>query len=448
MSDARAASAAALAQLAAWAAQARLADMPATVVQRAALVLADDLAAMVAARDEPEVAAAHARILARDAAREATVFRGGAARTERTWAAVANGIAADWMELDEGYRPVPCHAGLYVLPALLAEAEATNLPLGEVLRCLVLGYEITTRLARAWQLKAPNIQPHGRFSAIGAAAAIALARGHDEHTLAAALGSAVTLSGLSPRTHLAEGTLSRNVWPAAGAWAGTMAVEWAECGIGGALTAFHDGYSTLLGGECDPKVLTHALGADWAVLAGYTKTYACCQHLHSAVEAALACNIDTLEAIDAIEVQSHPLALQLTDARPRTTLGAKFSMPHAIAAVLVHHSAGPEAFAASTLDDERIARMRPLVRMSAFEPLPQPPHDRPARVTVRLRDGRTLSSECLSALGSPDRPLDADAVFAKVAQLASPVYPHMAKVLRDAPHHLSQGWRDIVARFA
>src|SRR5256885_2487954 len=40
--------------------------------------------------------------------------------------AAANGAAATWCELDEGYRLAPAHAGAYILPALLAEAEATG----------------------------------------------------------------------------------------------------------------------------------------------------------------------------------------------------------------------------------------------------------------------------------------------------------------------------------
>ena len=50
-----------------------------------------------------------------------------------------DGTAANWLELDEGYRPAPCHAGLYVLPSLLATAEAEDWSCGEMLRALVLG---------------------------------------------------------------------------------------------------------------------------------------------------------------------------------------------------------------------------------------------------------------------------------------------------------------------
>ena len=83
----------------------------------------------------------HDQLLRRAAAPEATVFRGGRKRTDRYSAAVANGAAAGWCELDEGYRAVPCHGGLCVLPALWAEAEAEGRTVRELLRALAIGYE-------------------------------------------------------------------------------------------------------------------------------------------------------------------------------------------------------------------------------------------------------------------------------------------------------------------
>ena len=146
--------------LAAWARAVE--DIPENLQQRAVRVLADDLSAIVGARNEPEVERFHEKVLGRKTPAEATVFRGGRARTDRLSAAVANAVAADWLELDEGYRNTPCHAGLYVLPALLAEAEARNLAFGELVRALVLGYEVVTRIARGWTPKALNMQSHGR----------------------------------------------------------------------------------------------------------------------------------------------------------------------------------------------------------------------------------------------------------------------------------------------
>ena len=457
MSDTRNHVAAGIERLGAWITSIRLEEIPRPVLARAVRVLADDLGAIVGARDEPEVARFHARTLATAGSDEATVFRGAVAnqrsRTDRRNAAVANGLAADWLELDEGYRITPCHAGLYVIPALIAEAEATDLPLGQTLRALVLGYEFVTRIARSWTPSAMTMQSHGRYGAIGAAAGVALARGADARRFVDAVGTAATLTGPSPRTHLADGVLARNVWPAAGAWSGFMAVEWAECGIAGAPVAFFDVYSTVLGGAAHPLRLTDGLGERWAIEDGYTKVYACCQHLHSAVEAVLGLRPALLrearlDEIESVTVDTHALARPLMNQRPHTTLGAKFSMPHAVAAALVTGSGGADAFAATTLDDPVLGALRGRVRVAAWAPELPAPNDRPARVRVTLSGGRSLTGECLSAQGGPDRPLPPDTVWHKLDTLAGPVYPRMRGIFEElaalAPARLAQGWTSIV----
>lgn len=454
--DTRRACAAQTIRLSQWAATTAESSIPPEVLARGARVLADDLAAIIGARDEPEVAAFHRRTIARAQIAEATIFRGGHSRTDRLSAAVANGVAADWLELDEGYRVTACHAGLYVLPALMAEAEATNLPVARMLRALVLGYEIVTRIARTWTQRAMNMQSHGRYSAIGAAAGVALARGVDAKRLCDAITTAATLTGPSPRTHLEEGALSRNVWPAVGAWSGSMAVEWAECGIAGSPNALHDVYTSVLGGTAHPERLTEGLGEHWAILDGYTKIYACCQHLHSAVEAIVdlrprLLERGALENIASVRVETHPLAIALVNPRPHTTLGAKFSMPHAVAAALATGTGGADAFSASTLNEPTIAQLRERVTVVPRDRELPPPHDRPARVIVALRDGTQVEAECLSAIGGPDRPLPPETVFDKVRALAAPAYPQILPVLRSISmlDHaaLDAGWRELVDTF-
>lgn len=436
-----------------WVAETDASSIPDHVLSRAARVLADDLGAIVGARAEPEVECFHRKVIAREAHREATVFRGGRPRTERTWAAVANAVAADWLELDEGYRMTPCHAGLYTIPSLLAEAEATNLRFEQMLRALVLAYELVTRVARAFTPRDYTMQSHGRYSAIGAAAATALARGTDAEVLHRAVTGAATLIIASPRNHLVTGALVRNVWPAVGAWSGMLSVEWAECGIGGVSGGLHDVYATVFGGEAHSQILTDDLGSKWAILDGYTKMFACCQHLHSAVEAALALRPELMErggvgAIESIEVETHPLALPLANPRPETTLGAKFSMPHAVGAALFTGTGGAEAFMYGTLREPAICSLRERVRVSPYAPLPTPPDDRPARVRVNLRDGSNLSAECLSAQGGPDRPFELAMLDGKVHALTAAAYPKMTStVLALADIHrarLAGGWADIV----
>jgi 2-methylcitrate dehydratase PrpD len=461
MNDARNTTARELTRLSEWITAVRLDDIPRPIVERAVRVLADDLSAIIGARDEPEVAAFNARTISASYSNEATVFCGGRARTDRRNAAVANGLAADWLELDEGYRVTPCHAGLYVVPALLAEAEASQLGFDRMLRALVLGYEFVTRIARSWSPGGLTMQSHGRYGAIGAAAAVALARGTDARLFLDAVCTAATLIGPSPRTHLIDGTLARNVWPAAGAWNGFMAFEWAECGIAGAPTAFYDVFTTVLGGEAHPERLLEgltgsggaALNARWSLEDGYTKIYACCQHVHSAVEAALDLRAallrdSTLEEIESVTVHTHALAVPLMNTQPHTTLGAKFSMPHSVAAALVTGSGGADAFSAATLTHDVIGKLRERIRTAPYTPTLPPPNDRPARISIALKSGRTIAGECLSAKGGPDRPLPPDTVFDKLDALAVPKYPLIRNIFEDltalSPARLAQGWHSIV----
>src|SRR3954452_7218453 len=248
-----------------WAAALEWRDVPEAVRRRAALVLADDIAAIVAARDEPEGRKLQDGMLKASGPREATLFRGGRPRADRAAAAVANGAAADWCELDEGYRRAICHAGLYTIPALVAEAEATERSVEEVLRGLVLGYEVCGRFARAFRYPKLVLHPHSSLAAVGAAAGVAALPRLDAGTFLAAVTSASTMVAPGPFNHAVLGALVRNVWPAAGAWCGLKAVDWAESGIGGLAESPYHVFAEAFGGEAHPEELTAELGRAWAI---------------------------------------------------------------------------------------------------------------------------------------------------------------------------------------
>ena len=93
-----------LAELSRWAASLAWRDVPEAVQRRVARGFADDLAVIVAARAEPELAALVARLARASGPPEATLFDGSGRRLDRYSAALANGSAADWCELDGGYR--------------------------------------------------------------------------------------------------------------------------------------------------------------------------------------------------------------------------------------------------------------------------------------------------------------------------------------------------------
>jgi 2-methylcitrate dehydratase PrpD len=432
--------------LAEWAAGVELCEVPQPVLSRAARILADNLGAIVAARGEPEVERFHALLEARTERQEATIFRGGMVRVDRAGAAVANGLAAEWLELAEGYRKAPCHAGAYVVPLLLSDCEADGRTVGELLRSLVLGYEVVTRIARGWTPAHMLMQPHARYASIGAAAAATLVRRTSAAEVLMAVTGACTLALSGPRNHAMMGALVRNTWTAVGAWCGLMSADWARCGIGGVAEGPYDVFSEMLKGTAKPEELTAGLGESWAVLDGYAKIHACCQHAHSAVEASQALRADliargALADIARVQVETHAGAMVLTNTHPATTLATKFSVPHIIAATLVHGEAGVEQFTHGAMHDPEIGELRQRVDLKLYEPKREPPNDRPARVTAFLKSGESFSAECLSAQGGPDRPFSDSVLWQKIVGLAAPAYPEFGPLFEEIVS-LQKGWLD------
>lgn len=441
-----------LAALTRWSADLRWSDIPAAMQRRAAVVLADDLAAIVAARDEPELIALHDGMARSSGAGEATVFNARGQRLDRYSAATANGSAADWCELDEGYRRVICHAGLYCVPALLAEAEAIGATGEDTLRALAIGYETSARVARAFTWSTLTLHPHGSLAAVGAAATIAALRRLPAETAAAAIGSAATMVVPGPFNHTVQGALVRNVWPGVGAWSGLRAVDWATVGITGRPESLHDVYAAAFGGETHAEELTVELGGAWALADGYQKLHACCQYAHSAVEAMLAA-LDRVPGgnatVERIHIDTHWRGRKLDNVHPATTLAAKFSLQHILASTARHGHAGAEAFHASTLKDPATAALRESVSIGAFDPEPEWPNDRPARVTVETADGTRITQECLSARGGPDRPFQPSEIRDKIAGIVAAPYPAMAPILERLvdldPALLAAPWDRAVA---
>jgi 2-methylcitrate dehydratase PrpD len=442
-------------ELLAWAAGVQAGAIPQSVLGHAALVLADNIAATVGAEGEPEVGAAQDRFTERPTTSEATVFNRGAVRVDRYSAAAANGLAATWCELDEGYRLAPAHAGAYLLPSLLAEAEATASSTMDVLRALTLGYEIVGRFARAFPFASMTVHPHAAFGTLGAAAGVGLLREHNAEALLATVSAGATMVFAGPYNHAIEGALVRNLWTGISAWAGLRAADLAPLGLGGMAESIYDVFVGCFGTSADPDVLTADLGQHWAIASGYHKLFACCQYAHSAVEASLklvkrlAPAGRTSNNIAEIIVETHPRGLTLTETDPPTVLSAKFSMPHAMAAVAVRGTGGQSAFGRDTLDDPTIARLRHSVRLQPYTAIEAWPKDRPGRVTWRLTSGEIWTEAVENARGGADQPFSTAELLGKIDELTSDVFPSMSGVLRrlitNPSAMAAAAWRDVVA---
>jgi 2-methylcitrate dehydratase PrpD len=422
--------------------------------RRAAIILSDDIGAMVAGSVETQVTEAREALLRTSSGKaEATVLAKGAPRADRYAAASANGMAITWCELDEGFRNASCHGGAYTIPALLAESEAQGRTVEEVLRALAIAYEVTTRFALAFPFPVFNVHPHAAFAAIGGAAAASLARRQDTKTMLAAVTGGASMSFAGPFDTAVEGALVRNAWTAAGAWLGLRAADWAEAGIGGNDVTPYDVFAGAYKTNSKPDALVAGLGDTWSVTNGYHKVFACCGYAHSAIEATLELlgrMQKKKEEIAEIVVEAAPGGQALRNPEPETVLAAKFSMPHAIAATVQLGNAGARAITQDKLDDAAISKLRSRVRLQPYPDIKPAPNDRPARVTMPFSDGAEMSAVLESARGGADKPFDEPTLLSKLAENAGSVFPAvpetLKKVLAGDKPLLSQSWRDALAR--
>ena len=397
--------------------------IPAEVRRHAALVLTDTVGAILAGSREPEIERLHAH--ADRAAGPATVLARGFRRVDPWWAVVANGTAGTMLELDEGHRFARGHPGIHALPAALAEAERLGASGAALIAAVVLGYEVAARLGAAAPVR-PGMHMHGVHGTVGAAAAVARLRGLDASATARALTVAAGLTlATSWRTAL-EGATVRNAYAGVAGATGWLAVDLAEAGITGLADMLPETFGRISGAAFDPEAALDGLGRRFEVARNYFKRYACCRYNHAAVEAleALLAERPLLpERVERIRVVTHAAAATMAAADPVGSLGAKFSIPYALAARLVLGHCGAEAFREPALGDARLRALARRVDVAEDPALTAAlPARRPARVEVRLTDGEVLSRQVDTAAGEFDRPYPGEALRAKFLELTAPLF--------------------------
>jgi 2-methylcitrate dehydratase PrpD len=389
-----------------------LADLPAPSVAAARRVLFDDLGVIAAGHSDREVSS----IL------EDWPLLPGAATIPKEkplaahpWsAAEVNALAGCWLELDGGFRLAPAHAGLYVVPVVTAVAEVARASLGEVLAAMVVGYELAARIAATWDLPAAHSHAHGSIAPAAAAAAASKIIGLDASGTVLAVSSAASMSMAAPFDHAVGGALVRNLWPAAAARTASVAVHTARFGVGGQTNVLSSVFSEVFGAEpWEGRKPSGEFGS--AIQHAYHKAYSCCQYLHSSVEGAIriaetmrdrGIGVDNICHVD---IEIHDQGVQLQNRHPTTTLGGRFSSPHAVAAALVLGHARRAAFTPKVLIDPDVRRLREVTTVKRIDPASGRAHLRDAQITVELAHGERLSEYVDVPLGDPERPMtDAD----------------------------------------
>jgi 2-methylcitrate dehydratase PrpD len=416
-----------LKEIAAYAIRDRAAPLGADVIHHAKRALIDYFACLLPGALEPP-----ATLLRRGLSDElgrgrAHVYGAAGAGPLRT-AALINATAAHIVEFDDIFRDAIYHPGCPTIAAAVAAAQATGATGERLLRAVVVGYEVSTRIGVA-------VNPaHYRFwhttgtvGTFGAAAAAGTVLGLSETEMMHAIATAATMAAGLQQAFRSD-AMSKPLHAGHAADAGSLAALLAKEGGTGALDALEGpaGFGAAMAGSPDWSKATDGLGRRYNITAMTFKNHGCCGHAFAAMDGALTLqkrHAIAPDDIKRIHVGSYRAATEVTgNADPKTAFEAKFSLRFVVASLLHHGSVRLDGFSEVRLWDPRVRALMKRIDL-VLDPVCDAafPGQRSAMVEIEMNDGRRFRHHQTTRKGDPDDPLSDAELNAKYDELAAPV---------------------------
>lgn len=409
-----------------WATALHREPLPGEVVHHAKRAVVDWFAALI-----PGGAMEPARILTEALVDErqqgGSVLLPGGQRVPLRTAALINATAAHTAEVDDIFRDGIYHPGAPTIAAALAAVQESGGSGQDLLRAVVAGFEVGTRVAA-------TIQPaHYRFwhttgtvGTLGAAAAVATALRFDADRFAHAVATATTMAAGLQQAFRSD-AMSKPLHAGHAADAGSLAALAAGQGFTGVRDILEGdaGFGAAMSDAPSWDTAFADLGDVFNIMAMTFKNHACCGHAFAAIDGALELRPDVgaaLERVQHIEVATYGTAIEVAgNPTPSTSFEAQFSIQYCVAAALHLGSVRLAAFAPDRVKDPQLRELMSRVELSVDRELDASfPKQRGARVRITLEDGRTHESLRPTRKGDPDLPLSDDDLADKYTELVEP----------------------------
>ena len=353
---------------------------------------------------------------------KAQIFLGGT--TAPALAAFVNGAMTHAMDYDDthpggaGHPSGPCWSTALALAGHHDQSEM------EALSAFVTGFEVMARLGGGGppgvgrSLQRRGLHPTSVFGRTGAAAAACALMGHDEQTVAYALGIAATTAGGLVGSF---GTDSKPFHAGKAAMDGILSAQLAGNGFISATQLYELEKGLLDAFIQNREVEVPPLDFDerWELLNNGFKPFAACRATQPSTQAArtLADKVAG-KKIAKVKARVHPNALVTAGKlNPQTPLEGKFSVPFCISLGLRGYRAVYTDFTDATMQDSAVMDLVPLVELEAVDG--QAPHS--AFLDVHMEDGEVLHGKTDIVLGHPDNPMGWDDLLVKFQGLTEPM---------------------------
>jgi 2-methylcitrate dehydratase PrpD len=414
------------AQLAQYMAEARNRSLPPEVAQAGKHRILDSLGAIVsgARLKAGELAIRYVRL--QGGHPEASVLATDL-KTSAVNAGLANGMFGHADETDDFEPVTKAHPGCSVVPAALAMAEREGRSGEELLRAVVLGYDLCCRFLLALGpdlVRRGHRSAEGTSSTMGSAAAAASLANLDQTGMRYVLSyAAQQVSGIWSWVRDLEHVEKAFDFAGMGARNGITAATMVQAGFTGVRDVLEGEHNVLeaLSPAPNPEEMVKDLGSRFFVTETAIKPYPVGYPIQPALDAFFVLHRQhglTVGNVERITVRLPEDGARIVNNRSMPDVNCQ----HMIAMALVD---GTVTFASThsyeRMSDPSVLAVKERVHLVADSGLMDPEAPRSAKVEVVLKDGRTLNHFTPHAFGTKQNPMETERVNAKVRDLLEPV---------------------------
>ena len=401
--------------------------LPAEVAERAKIHLVDTFAAMISGSRLLPGKRAIAYVKPLGGTREAGLI-GTRFVTTALHAALANGTCAHADETDDTHPPTRSHQGASVIPAALAMAERQQASGGSLLRALVLGYDISTRILLALdqaQLTRRGFHPTSKGGVFGSAAAAAALLKLDAHRIryvlsycaeqAAGLTAIYRDSQHNEKAYVVGGMSSQN---------GIAAAQMVASGFTGVedVLSGESNFLSVFSPDADREALVRGLGRKFEVMRVAIKYWP----VGGPIQAPLHVLRDLIrqhgikaDDVDKLVVRLPDKELKTVDNRDMPDI----SVQHLLAVMLID---GKVTFATAhdfaRMKDPKVLKLRRnRIETIGDARLGDALRSWRCAMEITLKDGRRFSHQTMAAKGGIENPLTRRDEEEKALDLIAPI---------------------------
>jgi 2-methylcitrate dehydratase PrpD len=322
-------------------------------------------------------------------------------------AALVNGVTSHAAELEDDQFP-SATSDITIFPVVFPIAEKYECTGREFVLASILGLEVMNRVGM-FSLSSRGITDLPFYGVLGSTITAGKALKLDSQQLKSALGIAL---GRSSGYVINFGTDAHYLESGMACRDGLSAALMAKAGMTGSCDL--EGWLlTVLGREeFQPEKMLEGLGGRiWRTHEIWIKKYPCCFLTHRHIDMMLEILKETGiggEEINEVEIDVGPVDFTCNRPDPVDPEDARFSFHHIMAALMIDGDIDSYHFSWEKLADPYFKKARSKVKVRNHRDWPPVFMSGVARITVSMKDGRTIVKEGAEALGGPSMPLTSE----------------------------------------